>query len=123
MAANILIVDDNYSFAEYAKMLIENLGHSATICFESDKALETARTEMPDLILVDASMPDVSGLEVIQQLKSDAQTAKIPILLCSMTKERSEVREALTAGAMDFLPKPLNREELRTRISDALGIK
>lgn len=119
----ILIVDDEYSFAEFAKMLLEIDGYRTMVCLEGRRALEAAASEKPDLILMDMNLQDINGIDVIRRLKADAATADIPVLLCSITKKRSEVQDALNCGAVDFLPKPLNPEEFRRQVRQALAVR
>lgn len=122
MARKVLIVDDDYSFANFARILLETLQYQTVTCFESTKAVETAKSERPDVILIDESMPGISGTEVIRRLKAEPATAKIPVLLCSITRDRSEISDALSLGALDYIPKPLNLTELQARLAEALSL-
>jgi len=117
----ILIVDDEYSFAEFAKILLESRGYEATVCLDSTEALRTASVQQPRLILMDASMPEFDGIDAIRGLKADAATRAIPIILCSVTKNRREVQEAMDCGAVDFIPKPFRAEQFHAQIARALG--
>jgi len=116
----VLIVDDEYSFANYAKMILESAGFEVVTLLEGHKARETAASEKPNVILLDMHMRDITGTEAIRDLKADPSTARIPIILCSITKSRSEVQGALDEGAVDFLPKPLKLDELKRGIERAL---
>lgn len=123
MDRKIMIIDDDFAFANYASLLIESLGLQAVLVHDATKALPLAKDIQPAVILTDASMPGKTGVELIRELKAEPATASIPILLCSITNERSEFQEAFRLGAMDFLPKPLRRDELKARLDEALRPK
>lgn len=119
----VLVVDDDYSFASYTKLLLDTFGYESTLVFEGKKAVAAAKAEKPHVILCDASLPDLNGIEIIKALKADPETAKIPILMCSITRQKSELNEGFSAGALDFIPKPLDRLELKARIDEVLSLK
>ncbi len=108
MKGKVLIIDDEYSFAEFARMLLSAHGYDAVVCLESEQGLQKAIAEKPALVLVDMNMPRARGTDVIRQLKAEPATKDIPCVLCSMTSSPSEVKEALDSGAVEFLPKPLD---------------
>lgn len=118
----ILVIDDDYSFAAFAKLLIDSGGYEAIISLDSEEGIALAKTENPRAILLDAGMPGVSGCEAIQRLKADPCTRKIPIILCSITQQKSEISQALQLGALHFLPKPLNPGELKARLDEAVAL-
>lgn len=70
------------------------------------RGLELARAQAPDLILLDLMMPDLSGLEVCQELKKDARLSKIPIVVLSSSDDSDEIETCLQLGAQDYLLKP-----------------
>lgn len=117
----ILIVDDEYSFAHYAKMILESAGFEVAVQLEGQKAQESAGNERPDLILMDMHLRDITGVEAIRSLKSDPKTKDVPVILCSITQSRSDVDEAIRQGAVDFIPKPLKLDELLSKIRRSLG--
>lgn len=118
--AKILIVDDDYAFAEFAQLLLEGAGHRAVVCLEGGKALETALTERPDAILADLGMPDMNGLDVMRQLKADPAARAIPVLVCSMTQNQWEIDEAIRLGGVAFLDKPLKAAELNRCLNEVV---
>jgi len=86
-------------------------------------ALEIVARERPDLILLDVLMPGISGLEVCAQLKRNADTRLTPVVLISGAQERQTRLAGLDAGADDFLNKPVDAEELRTRVRSLMRLK
>jgi len=115
--AKILVVDDDYAFAEFAKTLLASLGHQAVICPGGKTAKAMTLAEKPEFVLLDLMMPEVDGIDVLRQLKGDAATKDIPVVICSVVNAPHKVEEALSAGAADFLRKPLSR----TALAKALG--
>ena len=116
MSLKVLVVDDDITFAEFARELLETLGYRAAICLEGKSALDAALAERPDLILMDYSMPEVNGAEAIRRLKAEPATHNIPIVLCSISDDPREVAEAMSAGADEYLPKPLTLPALERAI-------
>ncbi len=82
--------------------------------------LTAIRKEMPDLILLDVVMPEMSGLEALQLIRTDGAIAHIPVLLLSGFKDSEKLRQALEHPRTDFLPKPFLLEELRQRVRGML---
>ena len=117
----ILVVDDDYSFAQYAKMLLEMKHCQAAICKDGHAAVQSAMSERPDVILMDMNLKTLKGTQAIRDLKANSATRGIPVILCSITSSRSEVQEALDSGAVSFLPKPLQPEQLMQSIQKAMG--
>jgi two-component system, OmpR family, alkaline phosphatase synthesis response regulator PhoP len=77
----------------------------------------------PDLILLDIMMPKLSGYEVCQKLKSDKATRTIPILMVTALNEKNDIEKAVQAGCDDFLTKPVNQLELKTRVRSLLRVR
>ena len=116
----ILIVDDDYAFGEFAKVLLDFLGYSTVLCSEPLEAEELAEKEKPDLVLMDVSMPGLTGVDLIKRFKARSEIKNVPIVLCSITKNASEVSEAFELGAAEFLRKPLEQERLKACIRRVL---
>jgi CheY-like chemotaxis protein len=117
----ILIVDDDYKFSDFAKMLLESVSYEATICDDAREVVRAAKVIEPHLILMDISMPEMNGIEVTKLLKSDPQTKAIPVILCSITIHRNDMPDLSTCGAALFLQKPLKRDELKASIDQLIG--
>jgi CheY-like chemotaxis protein len=80
-----------------------------------------ARTHMPQLILMDINLPDVSGTEVLQLLRADARTAHIPVIALTANAMPSEVERSMALGFYRYLTKPINLEEFSETINSALA--
>lgn len=91
--------------------------------YDGDQALESVQNDEPDLILLDLMMPKISGYEVCQKLKSNSQTALVPIVIISALRELDDKIKAIEMGADDFLIKPFNKLELLTRVKSLLRVR
>ncbi|MBI4349590.1 MAG: response regulator [Elusimicrobia bacterium] len=121
MKAKVLVVDDEYAFAQFARMLLEGLGHEVEVCIDGEEAVAQAKAGRPGLILMDLHVGACDGAELIRRLKAEPETKAIPILVCSMSRTRSEVEKAVSLGAAGFVPKPVSTESLRAGLDSALG--
>ena len=123
MSARILVVDDvavNVRLLE-AKLASEYFNVLTASCGE--KALELARVERPDLVLLDVMMPGMDGFEVCERLKADPRTAEIPVVMVTALSDVSDRVKGLRAGADDFLTKPVNDVALFARVRSQVRLK
>ena len=112
MTARILVVDDvepNVRLLE-AKLTLEY--YEVLTAHDGATALQIAADERPDMILLDVMMPGMNGYEVATALKGDPATRSIPIIIMTALDDRNSRVHGLTAGAEEFLTKPVNRHEL-----------
>jgi putative two-component system response regulator len=122
-SGTVLVVDDYESNRRGLGQLLEHDGYSVLTDANGRDALEIVARERPDLILLDVLMPGISGLEVCAQLKRNADTRLTPVVLISGAQERQTRLAGLDAGADDFLNKPVDAEELRTRVRSLMRLK
>jgi two-component system, cell cycle response regulator len=117
----VLIVDDDWMNRE---LLQAHLAEYKTLgAPNGEKALELARTQHPDLILLDLRLPGMSGYEVCAQLRADSQTASIPVLIISALDDDTSRQRAIDAGIDDFLTRPFDGLTLHTRVRALLRMK
>ncbi len=118
----ILLVDDDETILVLMQLYLEDV---AEVVFASDglTALKRAVENMPDLILLDANLPDISGLEVCRSLKSNPATAEIPVLFLTGRSDEAFEAEAFRAGASDYLLKPITPERVLMRVQVHLKLK
>ena len=119
----ILIVDDNPMNAELLKEILEQINQSSFIAYSGKQALEAVSKEKFDLILLDVMMPEMSGFEVIEYLKSDPKTKDIPVIFITALNETNDIIKGINLGSYEYILKPFHIEELKARIINALKIK
>lgn len=112
----VLVVDDDPDMRTFLVRLLGQEGMSAESAPDGMAALARVRTTPPDLILLDVMMPGSSGFDVCRELKGDAATALIPIVLVTTLEDQDSRVLGIEAGADDFLTKPVHREELLARV-------
>lgn len=115
-ATTILIVDDEPAGRETLAALLRPQLYHLRLAASGQEALAYARAEPPDLVLLDVMMPGMDGFEVCRQLRADPHLAEVPILMVTALDDRESRLSGLEAGADDFISKPFDRMELRTRI-------
>jgi adenylate cyclase len=119
----ILVVDDNQSNRDLLQRRLVHEGHEVVSVESGRKALDLLPGESFDLILLDLMMPDMNGIEVLEQLKADERFYGIPVIMISGLSETEAVIRCIEAGAEDYLPKPFSLVLLRARINACLERK
>ena len=122
----ILIVDDDPDLVEAVTMILESKEYDVIAAYGGIEGLEKAKTEEPDLIVLDVMMPDKDGYAVCKELKGDPQYSKIPILLLTavvskISTTRYTQQMGLETEADDYIDKPVEPAELVKRIEILLG--
>ncbi len=121
--SKILVCDDEASILSILDFSLTTEGYQVVTARDGDEALALAALEDPDLIVLDVMMPRRSGIEVCRQLKSQRETAHIPIILLT-AKGRREDREAgQQAGADSYVTKPFSPQRLLERVQSLLGVR
>lgn len=118
----ILIVDDVMSNVLLLKVLLTNEKFAIATASNGRQALEQVEKENPDLVLLDVIMPDMSGFEVAQHLKSNPNTADIPIIFLTALNSTADIVKGFQVGANDFISKPFNKEELIIRVTHQISL-
>ncbi|HMP41047.1 MAG TPA: response regulator [Roseiflexaceae bacterium] len=123
MSAQILIVDDDPWIIDVLTRMLTHEGYSIVTARNGLEALEQVRQAHPDLILLDVTMPQMDGFTVCRELKTNDQTALIPITMLTGLGDSDHHRQGIEAGADDFLTKPIDQLTLRARIRAQLHLK
>lgn len=121
--ADILVVDDTPANLQLLTGMLKDCGYKVRPALSGELALQTARHSPPDLILLDITMPGLSGYEVAEQLKQDTQLQKIPIIFISALTETLDKVRAFTVGGVDYVTKPFQYEEVAARVETHLKIR
>lgn len=108
----ILCVEDSVNVQQMLSFILTKAGYTPYIADNGQEAIEKTKTLQPDLILMDIMMPDLSGIEAIEHLKSDPASQHIPILVLSAYTSSKLVNQAMEAGAAQYLEKTIIPEEL-----------
>lgn len=112
----ILVVDDVVSNVLLLKILLTNEKYQVCTANCGNQCLELAKSERPDLILLDVMMPGINGFETATALKEDPETSEIPIIFLTALNNPTDLVHGFQVGASDFLTKPFNKEELVVRV-------
>jgi two-component system, sensor histidine kinase and response regulator len=120
---DILIVDDQLDNLHLLSDLLTQQGHEVRTVTRGSAALMGVEAQLPDLILLDISMPEMDGYEVCQHLKSNPQTREIPVIFISALNEVFDKVKAFTVGGVDYVTKPFQIEEVFARIETQLSLR
>lgn len=122
-AGKILVVDDEPLIRAQIGQTLEAFGHTVLEAEGGQEAIALARTEKPDLILLDLMMPDMTGMEVCEALRADPATHDVRIIAISGMDAKRALEESVIAGADDFLAKPIDALELSVRVRSILRVR
>lgn len=103
--AKILLIEDDASIASLYKTELSLRGHTVEHLATGSGVLEKSKSFKPDIVLLDIQLPDRDGLTILTDLKADAETKNIPVLMVTNYSDDANVSKALDAGAADFIPK------------------
>lgn len=120
MRKRVLIVDDEPNIIELIRMNLPQSEFEILPAYDGTEALEVARRERPDLVLLDIMLPDIDGLEVLRILRTDSTMAAIPVLMLTARSEETDKVIGLRLGADDYITKPFGLRELEARVRSAL---
>jgi len=118
----ILVIDDLPENVFMLQDRLEHEGFEVLTAYDGYTGIDKAKNELPDLILLDIMMPDITGLEVCKILANEPTTKDIPIILVTAKSGAEDTKEGLEAGAFDYIKKPFNRIELLARVKSALKL-
>lgn len=114
---NVMVVDDSPTDAHVMSEALKKNGFTVSVATNGEQAIEKARSEKPDLILMDVVMPGMSGFEATRALTKDPETANIPVIICSTKGQETDKAWGLRQGAADYLVKPVSEKELMAKIN------
>jgi diguanylate cyclase (GGDEF)-like protein len=122
VSGRILVVDDAMENIQILHGALQD-EHEVLFALDGARALEIARTQHPDLILLDAVMPGMDGYAVCKELLANPETADIPVIFVTALKSPEDETRALESGAADFISKPVNAAVVRARVRTQLTVK
>lgn len=120
MPTTVLVVEDDPVIIDLLTLTLELEGWTVLRAKDAVSAMEIARNEAPEIVVSDVMMPGRSGLDLIADLASDVATTAIPVILLSARALAAEVAEGYSAGAVDYVTKPFDPDDLIERIQKVL---
>ncbi|WP_134680289.1 response regulator transcription factor [Paracoccus ravus] len=120
--ARILIIEDEDNIATALEFLVSRYGHTHRRLAEGGGALKVIREERPDLVLLDIMLPDISGYQIVEELRADPALAEVRVLMMTARGSVLERRKGLALGADGFIAKPFELAELRAEMTRLLGV-
>jgi len=117
----VLAADDDEDILELVAFRLERSGYTVLRARDGEEALQVAREQRPDLVVLDVMMPKLDGFEVTRRLRADELTRSTPIILLTARAQDADVQTGFDAGADDYLRKPFSPQELRARVQAILG--
>ena len=117
----VLIIEDEADAAELFAEMMRVSGFRVLKTSSSTPALSLIAAEKPDIIILDIMMPDVSGLEILRQMRQDTGLAHIPVVVVSAKSMPADIKIGMEAGASTYLTKPVGFLELKEAVERALG--
>ncbi|MCX7998222.1 MAG: response regulator, partial [Leptospiraceae bacterium] len=119
--STILIVEDTEEYRYLLNLTTKNMGHDCIFVEDGQEALAYLSENVPDLVLLDINMPRVSGITVLQEIRSNPKFKNVPVIMISAQEEIDIVVKCLEMGADDYIPKPFEKTILRARITNILN--
>lgn len=124
----ILIVDDDPDFSEATKAILESSGYKVLVASDAEEGLDKAKIDRPDLIILDVILPDKEGFSICRELKEAPETVDIPVLILTSITDKADKNNyaqkiAKNHKADGFLSKPVEKDELLSKLDDLLKSK
>lgn len=117
---SILVVEDDMDLAEMLTAYFQAQGYQVMVANWGEEAVKLARSQHPDLVILDIRLPDIDGFEVARRLRAYPRTSDIPIIFLTEKRDRADRLQGLELGADDYLTKPFDIHELRLRVRNSL---
>jgi CheY-like chemotaxis protein len=117
----ILVVDDDPVIQKLLVVNFEMEGYKVVCANDGIEGIALTQSQKPDLILLDVMMPRMDGIEAVNRLKSDPETAAIPVILLSAKAQSTDISGGLDAGADDYITKPFDPLELLDKVAALIG--
>ena len=118
--ARVLVIEDNPSNMTLATFLLNSAGHTVISATDAEAGVMLARTQQPELILMDIQLPGMDGLEAIRRLRADPEFRTLPIIALTALAMPGDRERCLAAGATDYVTKPISLKRLAAMIDENL---
>ncbi|MFN8208534.1 MAG: response regulator [Bacteroidales bacterium] len=118
----VLVVDDSNTNVVLLEAILNDKGYEIETALNAKEAFAIMETKVPDLILLDLLMPKINGYDFLQQVKGNDRTKDIPVIIVSAVTESENIRKTIDMGAVDFIKKPIDIQDLIEKVSKTLKI-
>jgi two-component system alkaline phosphatase synthesis response regulator PhoP len=119
----VLIVEDEEDAAELFAEMMRVSGFRVLKTSKSAPAISMMTADKPDLVLLDIMMPEISGLDILRQMRRDPNLANIPVIMVTAKSMPADIKNGMEAGASTYLTKPVGFQELKEAVERTLGTK
>jgi CheY-like chemotaxis protein len=116
MRRKILVVDDAVVDRHHLEQILSAAGHDVLLAESGEQAVQRARSDQPDLILMDVNMPELDGFATTRRLKGDAATRDIPVVFVTGKNQKADVAWGRMLGAQGYVAKPYSREDILAQV-------
>jgi len=120
MPKHVIVVEDEQDTAELISLHLKNDGYRVTVAGDGDQALKKVHKHMPDLVILDLMIPEITGVEVCKFIRKDPATQSIPIIMCTAKTGEIDKILGLELGADDYVTKPFSPRELLLRVKNLI---
>jgi DNA-binding response OmpR family regulator len=117
----VLVADDDDDIRDLVAFRLDRAGYEVLRAGDGQEALDLAREHIPDLAVLDVMMPKLTGYDVTREMRADATTSRIPVILLTARVQEADVARGFEAGADDYVKKPFSPQELKARVQAVLG--
>jgi len=118
----VLVVDDSNTNVVLLEAILNDKGYEIETALNAKEAFAIMEVKVPDLILLDLLMPKINGYDFLQQVKENEKTRDIPVIIVSAVTEAENIRKTFDMGAVDFIKKPIDIQDLIEKVSKTLNI-
>lgn len=119
--ANVLVVDDEPNIVLSLEFLMEQAGFTVTTAEDGEQALACVERVTPDLILLDIGLPGISGFDVLEQLRAQSATERLPVIILTAHGREVEREKGMALGADDYITKPFSTQGLVEKVRQLLN--
>ena len=123
MSRTILVVDDEPNARSLLRLILVRAGFEVLVAQDGYEALKVVQDKIPDVMILDIMMPGIDGFEVCEKLRSNKDTATLPIIMLSARADPESVTKGLRVGATKYLTKPVTPELLTNQVNEVLSIE
>jgi CheY-like chemotaxis protein len=117
----VLVADDEEDILTLVSFRLEQAGYEVVEAMDGNAALQLAKELAPDLAVIDVMMPRKDGYEVVEGMRADAKTSRIPVILLTARVQEADVERGFAVGADGYIKKPFSPEELRSSVQAVIG--